>query len=326
MRIVSLLPSLTELVCALGHRDDLVGVTHECDYPEGVAALPHLTRSRIPSAATGAEIDALVSAQGGSLYELDAGLLARLEPDLILTQEQCDVCAVNEATVRLVAAALPGAPPVESVNPTCMDDVHGMFLRVGSLLGAEARGRAEGLVRKFVETSAAIGLRRDRRPKPRTLLLEWLDPPFTSGHWNPEIIAAADGVEPLARPARSRGGLTGLRSRRPPRGGDRGALRVRPGSGRAEMEAVVDRSEWQGLPAVRDGRVVLADGSAYFSRPGPGSRPVCGSPRRRSTRRGADLAPEGRLAALAGQGMRGDSITDAAADRAREWDTCTRGD
>ena len=93
MRIISLLPSLTEIVCALGHRSDLVGITHECDFPADVAMLPKLTRSRIPGSATSAEIDEAVSAQGGSLYELDRDLLAALKPDLILTQAQCDVCA-----------------------------------------------------------------------------------------------------------------------------------------------------------------------------------------------------------------------------------------
>ena len=138
MRIVSLLPSLTELVCALGHQEELVGVTHECDFPPGVESLPFLTRSRIDADATSAEIDELVSAQQGSLYELDEEVLAALKPDLILTQEQCDVCAVNEATVREAAERLPGSPRVESFNPTDLEGVFGMFRRVGELLD-EAR-------------------------------------------------------------------------------------------------------------------------------------------------------------------------------------------
>src|SRR3954453_15193962 len=137
MRIVSLLPSLTELVCALGRGDELVGVTHECDYPPGVEFLPHLTRSRIPDDASSAAIDAMVAGQGGSLYDLDAEALAGLRPDLILTQEQCDVCAVNEATVRRLAAGLANNPTVESVNPTDLEGVFSMFRRVGSLLEAE---------------------------------------------------------------------------------------------------------------------------------------------------------------------------------------------
>src|SRR3954464_2749265 len=110
MRIVSLLPSLTELVCALGHGDALVGVTHAIDFPPGVDRMPDLTRSRIPALASSGAIDAMVAERGGSLYELDGDLLAELRPTLFIAQSQCDVCAVNESTVRRVAEALPGAP------------------------------------------------------------------------------------------------------------------------------------------------------------------------------------------------------------------------
>src|SRR4051794_37627778 len=155
MRVVSLLPSLTELVWALGHGGDLVGVTHECDFPPGVERLPHLTRSRIPASASASSgaIDAMVAEQGGSLYELDGALLAELRPTLVLTQSQCDVCAVNEGTVRRAAESLPGAPPVESVNPTCLADVHAMFRRVGDRLGPRARAEADRLVSAFEATA-----------------------------------------------------------------------------------------------------------------------------------------------------------------------------
>ena len=169
MRIVSLLPSLTELVCALGRGDELVGVTHECDYPPGVEFLPHLTRSRIPSGASSAAIDAMVAEQGGSLYEIDAEVLDDLRPDLILTQEQCDVCAVNEATVRRTAASLPGRPPVESVNPTDLEGVFAMFRRVGELLDAsEAAERLIGGSRRR-PGSSADGSRANRSPGSRSL-------------------------------------------------------------------------------------------------------------------------------------------------------------
>ena len=268
MRIVSLLPSLTELVCALGRGDDLVGVTHECDFPPGVETLPHLTRSRIPASSTSAEIDAAVAAQGGSLYDLDGDLLERLRPDLVLTQEQCDVCAVNEATVRRKAASLPGPPHVESVNPTDLAGVHAMFRRVGDLLGA--RDEADALVASFEATAVEVSRRRGGRPARPVVLLEWFDPPFDSGHWNPEILALAGGDERVGR----RGG----RSRRVTwddvARADPEVVLLSPCGftlerAGAELPALFARPEWSGLQAVRRGDVVLVDGSAYFSRPGP---------------------------------------------------------
>jgi iron complex transport system substrate-binding protein len=270
MRIVSLLPSLTELVCALGHGDDLVGVTHECDFPPGVEGLPHLTRSRIPPSASAGAIDAMVAEQGGSLYELDGALLAQLRPDLILTQAQCDVCAVNEATVRRVAAGLPGTPHVESVNPTSLADVHAMFRRVGDRLGDRARAAADRLVAGFEATAAAIARRRSGRPTRRVLLLEWFDPPYSSGHWNPELIAAAGGVEAIGRP--------GARSRRltwDEVAGAAAEILVLAPCGftldrtEAELPTLDAHPEWTRQAAVQAGAVVLVDGSAYFSRPGP---------------------------------------------------------
>lgn len=268
MRIASLLPSLTELVCALGRRDDLVGVTHECDFPPGVERLSHLTRSRIPTSASSRAIDAMVSEQAGQLYELDVDLLARLEPDLILTQTQCDVCAVNETTVRRAAAALPGSPRVESVNPTCLAEVQAMFRRVGELLGA--RDAAEQLVEQFRATAAEIARRVGGQARPVTVLLEWLDPPFCAGHWNPELIGLAGGQEPLGRPGQPsrRVCWDDLDRARPE------VLIVAPcGFTRertmAEWTALASRAEWTRLPAAAAGRVIIADGSAFFSRPGP---------------------------------------------------------
>jgi iron complex transport system substrate-binding protein len=275
MRIVSLLPSLTELVCTLGRRAQLVGVTHECDFPAGVEKLPHLTRSRIPAAATSGEIDKLVSEQAGSLYELDEELLARLSPDLILTQEQCDVCAVNEATVRRAASALPGCPMVESVNPTTLGEILAMFRRVAALLDTVETGQA--LLMRFEETTREIARRHDasHRSGPpasprRVLLLEWLDPPFSSGHWNPEIIERAGGTEVL--------GQHGQKSRRVTWDDvafSRPDLIIVAPCGFsldrtvAELAAWSDRPEWRDLAAVRNGNVVVVDGSAYFARPGP---------------------------------------------------------
>ncbi len=268
MRIVSLLPSLTELVCFLGHRSELIGVTHECDYPTGVENLPHLTRSRIPSGASSAEIDRLVSEQGGSLYDLDADLLAELRPDLILTQAQCDVCAVNEKTVKEVAGSLPGSPQVETVNPLDLAGVLTMFLRVGELLGASEPAR--NLVSSFESARAELSRRQANRPPVRVALLEWLDPLFIAGHWNPDLLALAGGTDVLGRSGQeSRRALFEELKQNEPE-----ALLIAPcgfalDRVEAEWNALSKRLEWQSLEAVQTGRVVLADGSAYFSRPGP---------------------------------------------------------
>jgi iron complex transport system substrate-binding protein len=270
MRIASLLPALTELVGMLGHAGDLVGVSHECDAPPEVARLPRLTRSRINIEQSSDAIDAAVSASGGALYTLEEALLAELRPDVILTQAQCEVCAVDEQTVRQVASGLPITPHVEAVNPTDLAGVRAMFVRIGGLLGEQARTAAERWIARFDETRFEIARRRAGRPIPRVLHLEWLDPPFCSGHWNPELIELAGGREVIGRP--------GVPSRRcrwdevfaaapevvlvAPCGFplDRAAR---------DVARLNDQPGWRALPAVRDGRVAVADGNAYFSRPGP---------------------------------------------------------
>ena len=197
MRIVSLLPSLTELVAALGHADDLVGVTHECDFPPGVERLPHLTRSLIPPEATSAAIDAKVTESGGSLYELDGALLAELRPDLVLTQTQCDVCAVNEDAVRRVASSCPARPASRaSTRPTWP----GSMPSSAASATCSTPGRRPRLSRRFRGDGLRDRQRRRGRPDRRVLVLEWLDPPFSSGHWNPEIIRRAGGIETIGRP------------------------------------------------------------------------------------------------------------------------------
>jgi iron complex transport system substrate-binding protein len=273
MRIVSLLPSLTELVCALGRGENLVGVTHECDFPPGVQSLPSLTRNRIGAGATSAEIDELVSSQQGALYDLEADLLTELAPDLILTQEQCDVCAVNLETVREAASRLPGSPRVESFNPVSLDDVFVMFRRVGELL--DCRSEADSIIAGFKLSAGEIARRRKTsRAGPatprRVLLLEWLDPPLSCGHWNPEIIERAGGLEIVGQSGNPSRRITWkqVAASRPE------VVIVAPCGfnlerTELEMRAIEDRQEWRDLPAVRNGGVVIADGSALFSRPGP---------------------------------------------------------
>jgi iron complex transport system substrate-binding protein len=273
VRIVSLLPSLTELVCALGLGEDLVGVTHECDYPPEVSRLPSLTRGHTPAEASSAEIDQLVSSLQQGLYELKQDTLAELAPDLILTQEQCDVCAVNEETVRVAAARLPGSPRVESVNPLTLDDLFAMFRRVGDLL--DRRSEAESIIAGFELTAGEIARRRKgaggKGVSPRrVLLLEWLSPPFCCGHWNPEIVERAGGREVIGRAGEPSRRITWKQVE-----ASRPEILIASPCGfalkQAELDVrmIQDRPEWRELPAVKAGGVIVADGSSFFSRPGP---------------------------------------------------------
>ena len=268
MRIVSLLPSLTELVCALGHEHDLVGVSHECDFPPIAELIPRLTSSRIDPGASAQAIDQAVSEQGGSLYTLDQAKLAHVAPDLILTQAQCDVCAVNEESVKRIAASLTGSPHVETVNPSDLKGVKEMFLRIGSLLSPAALDQARELCARFDRFEATIKGRKER-PIPVLIHLEWIDPPFTSGHWTPDLVSLAGGYEPLAR--------SGERSRRCTWGEISSAkpeiLLVAPcgfslDRTRQDWTDFTHSQEAAALAVLRP-RVVLADGNSYFSRPGP---------------------------------------------------------
>jgi iron complex transport system substrate-binding protein len=255
-------------VYLLGRGGELVGVSHECDWPPEAPQLPALTRSRIPAEATSAAIDAAVAEAGGSLYELDADRLAALRPDVILTQAQCDVCAVNEAGVREVAATLPGPPHVESVNPLDLAGIFAMARRLGDLIGG--RDLAEDWIGRFEALAAEVRRRRKGLPPARILHLEWLDPPFCSGHWNPELLALAGGAEAIGRAGEPSRRITwGDVATSEPEFVLLAPCGYTVGRGREDLEILGRLPEWRGLPAVAAGRVALADGSALFSRPGP---------------------------------------------------------
>lgn len=271
-RIVSLLPSATEMVCALGLESALVGVTHECDYPPSVLKLPKVTRTRIPADVSSAEIDELVRERaptGHALYTLDAELLARLGPDLIVTQGLCDVCAVAEEEVRAVACALAGRPRVVNLEPHSLETMFDALRSIAIAAGVE---RAADEVVARLEARVAVVAQRSAKitGRPRVALLEWLDPPFSSGHWSPELVRLAGGNEVLgiegqtsrtlswdevvaARPEFILLACCGFDVER--------TLRDAP------ILATV--AGWSELPAVRNDRVYVIDGSQYFSRPGP---------------------------------------------------------
>ena len=272
MRIVSLLPSATEIVHFVGAGDALVGVTHECDYPPGVENLPKLTGTSIDQhAMTSAEIDAAVGERltdSESIYSLDAKLLEELNPDLVLTQGLCDVCAVSSNIVEQATAALPETPRVLSMNPTTLNEVLDVTIEVGDAVGrgAEARARVAALRERLARVEEAMA----RLPRPRVGCLEWLDPPFSAGHWVPEMVRLAGGEELFARAGEPSKRL----SWEEVFGATPEVLVLMPcgfDAARAAWEARVLPGilGWEDLTAVENGRVWAVDANSYYSRPAP---------------------------------------------------------
>jgi iron complex transport system substrate-binding protein len=194
VRIASLVPSATEMLFALGLGESVVGVTHECDYPPAARELPQLTATVLPPGLSAGEIDAAVKevvGEGRALYTLDEERLVRLEPDLIVTQAVCEVCAVSYDDVVEVAGRLPSRPRVLQQDPSTLADVLGDVARLGEAAGIASRGAdlRRGLEERLEAVRAAVA----GAPRPRALALEWLDPPFLGGHWIPEMVEIAGG-------------------------------------------------------------------------------------------------------------------------------------
>lgn len=274
MKIVSLLPSATEIVCALGLEQSLVGVTHECDYPALVKALPKVTRTLIPHDATSAEIDALVRERlqtQRALYTLDLPVLERLQPDLLVTQALCDVCAVAEAEVQAAACSLPGQPRVLNLEPMSLQDVFETLLLVGKVTGTEARaaqvvvGLQERVLR-IAERTASL----DQSERPRVAFLEWIDPLFNAGHWNPTLIELAGGIDVLGnigQPSRTTAWEMLVESR--PDVLFIACCGYSTARALQEIPILQQQAGWNALPCVWNRRIYVTDGNAYFSRPGP---------------------------------------------------------
>lgn len=272
-RIVSLLPSATEIICALDLESHLVGVTHECDYPPRVRDLPKVTHTLIPTDASSAAIDALVRDRlktDRALYTLNVPVLEQLAPDLIVTQALCDVCAVAEGEVRDAACRLPGSPAVINLEPQTLDEVFGAIDQVAQAAGVV--DRAADVIAALRSRVGAVTTRAAQRrgPAPRVALLEWLDPPFSCGHWNPELVRLAGGIEGLGREGHASRTL---------RWDD--VVAWQPDAiviaccgfdvarTMEDVPALEHVAGWHDVPAVQAGRVFVVDGSQYFSRPGP---------------------------------------------------------
>jgi iron complex transport system substrate-binding protein len=289
VRVVSLLPSATETVCALGV--DPVGVTHECDYPERVRDYPTVVHSRIDTSGASAEIDEAVRAAEGDpresdagkssdrgdssvdessgVYDLDRERLAALAPDVVVTQGICDVCAVDESVVRSTVADLDVDAELVATHPHTLSDVFDDIERLGAALderdrAARLRAELEARVQRVRERAAAAA------DRPRVLVLDWLDPAMVSGHWVPELVEIAGGDPVLAAPGERSGPVRWDRVR----GADPEVLVAAPcgfslEQTTADVDALTEREGFDSLSAVRENRVYALDGNHYVNRPGP---------------------------------------------------------
>lgn len=275
MKIVSLLPSATELICKLGLQDQLVGVSHECDFPAAVSSLPKVTKTLIGRNISSAEIDAQVREQlktESSLYSINVDEITRLQPDLIVTQALCSVCAVAESEVRAVVGQLKSAPRIINLEPTTLADVFKLLKSLGE--ACNCREVAETVVSELSDRVAHVAQRTERNieknDRPRTAFFEWIDPIFGPGHWNPEIINLAGGIDSLGRAGEPSRRLDWI-----------DVLKAQPDvlfiaccgyplkRALQDMTILESHDDWNTLPCVRNNQIYLSDGNAYFARPGP---------------------------------------------------------
>jgi iron complex transport system substrate-binding protein len=273
MRIVSLLPGATEIVAALGLADSLVGISHECDYPAAVYGKPVLVRPRIESDhVSSRQIDLQVQTavrDQQALYLLDEESFQAARPDLVITQDLCDACAITPGSLHTALRALARPAAVLSLQPTNLEDALLDIERIGRAVGrpTEAGQLIAGLRRRLSVLSDYLV---DRKSRPRVVCLDWLDPPYLAGHWVPDMIAAAGGIDALGRSGTASRPLTWaeLAAAAPE------ILILAPCGFSAqrtirELKALPLPQEWSGLPSVMASRVFAVDAAAHFSRPGP---------------------------------------------------------
>jgi len=273
MRIVSLLPAATEIADALGLMDQVVGVSHECDFPEQASQRPRVTRCAIHDAKLASrEVDERVRRalrDNGSIYTIDESLLQTLQPDVILTQKLCDVCAVGYGTVAKLAQTLPVPPRLVNLQPTSVADIFDDIRRVAH--ACDAHEHAETLVASLSQRVENVRERAATIPdRPRCFLMEWVDPPFCSGHWGPELVEIAGGYDSLGRKHQPSAQIEWQR-----------VLDARPeiivlalcgydiGRARRDYELLRRFPGFNSIPAVDSGQVYVVNASSYFARPGP---------------------------------------------------------
>ena len=272
-RIVSLLPAATEIAGALGLMDQVVGVSHECDFPAEANERARVTRCAVHGAELASrEVDEWVRRvlhDNGSIYTIDEPLLRKLQPDVILTQKLCDVCAVGYGTVARLAQTLPGPSRVVNLEPTSLSDIFDDIRRVAET--CDVPERAKKLVENLSERVETVRKRAERIPdRPRCFLMEWVDPPFCSGHWGPELVEIAGGHDPLGRKHQPSAQIEWQQ-----------VLDARPeiivlalcgydiDRARRDSELVRRFPGFGSIPAADSGQVYVVNASAYFARPGP---------------------------------------------------------
>ncbi len=273
MKIVSLLPSATEILCSIGLEDSIVGITHECDFPPQIAGKPALTSSKINhETMTSKEIDHAVRTQldgHGSIYGLDTKLLEELKPDLIITQELCDVCAVNYKTVLKAAKIYVSDAHVVSLEPNTIEDIFDNIRTVGEFTGTTLK--ADDVVNKL---EARLEILRQKtakiEQKPSVFMLEWLEPPFAPGHWVPEQVEIAGGIPLLGKPGERSVATTydAIRESNPD------VMVLIPCGYYSidivrQLENTLFPANWKEMAAVKNSEVWALDATSYFSRPGP---------------------------------------------------------
>jgi len=272
-RIVSLLPAATEIAATLGLMDQVIGVSHECDFPAEANRRPRVTRCPVHNAGlTSREMDEWVRRalrENGTIYSIDEPLLRSLRPDVILTQKLCDVCAVGYGTVARLAETLSGPPRVINLEPSSLSDIFDDIRLVAEVCGVP--DRANKVITQLFDRIEAVRCRANTLVhRPRCFLMEWVDPPFCSGHWGPELVEIAGGYDPLGRKQQPSVQIEWQQ-----------VLDARPefivlalcgyGINRARSDYEILRRfpDFDSLPAARQGQIYLVDASAYFARPGP---------------------------------------------------------
>ena len=272
-RIVSLLPAATEIAAAIGLMDQIVGVSHECDFPKEANQRPRVTHCPVHNGGlTSREVDEWVRGalrEEGTIYVIDEPLLRELRPDVILTQKLCDVCAVGYGTVARLAQTLPGPPQVVNLEPSSLSDIFDDIRRVAEV--CDVPDTADKIITQLLNRVEVVRRRANAIVhRPRCFLMEWIDPPFCSGHWGPELVEIAGGYDPLGRKHQPSAQIEWQE-----------VVHAQPeiivlalcgydiDRTRRDYEVLRRFPKFDSLPAARRDQVYLVNASAYFARPGP---------------------------------------------------------